>query len=77
MQFDALITDPQLVPLGHASWVRYSGSKYGVGVHEGIFKGFKGVTCRKLSVLDVFMNIRRSGYPQESVRSHMDTWTWW
>ena len=77
MQFDALMTEPQLVPLGHASRVRYSGSKYGVGVHERIFKAFKGVTCRKLSVLHDIMNIRRSGYPQELVRCHTDTWTWW
>ena len=73
MQFDALITDPQLVPLGHASWDRYSGSKYGVGVHEGIFKGFKGVTYRKLSALHGIMKIRHSGYRQDSARSHMDT----
>ena len=70
MQFDALITDPQLVPLGHASRVRYSGSKYGVGVHERIFKAFKGVTYRKLSVLHGIMSIWNVGYPQELVGSH-------
>ena len=37
--------------------VRYSGSKCGVGVHERIFKAFKGVTYRKLSVLHGIMSI--------------------
>ena len=77
MQFDALITNLLLDTLPDASWVRYPGLKFGVDVHEGIFKGFKGVTCRKLSVLHGIMNVRRSGYPQELVRCHTDTWTWW